>query len=216
SQKIACAPYAKRPAGRQYVHCIPSPSTHPNAITACFERRVAKCYRVKLGEALPWCCVLLLRRIAVRAGRRAWRSSSSFTTASETIDNTDDRAAGLCLCHDNLYGVAGSAINRSHLADIPYVVYHVYRIGFREEYQECMARGYFEDVVFRLPSQAIIVSIAPYEARTASLCEGYAEIYPWNRTHHGFIEIFNGLYETSVPESCTGALVFSDCYAIKF
>src|SRR5262249_19750548 len=89
SQKIACAPYAKRPAGRQYVHCIPSPSTHPNAITACFERRVAKCYRVKLGEALPWCCVLLLRRIAVRVGRRAWRSF-----AQRFISNS--RPAPLC------------------------------------------------------------------------------------------------------------------------
>src|SRR5262249_51639224 len=35
---------------------------------------LTKCYPVKLGEALPWCCVPLLRRIAVRAGRRAWRS----------------------------------------------------------------------------------------------------------------------------------------------
>jgi hypothetical protein len=33
-----------------------------------------KCYPVKLGEALPWCCVPLLRRIAVSVGCRAWRS----------------------------------------------------------------------------------------------------------------------------------------------
>src|SRR5262245_30930396 len=144
--------------------------------------------------------------------------SSSLSIASDErpSTNADDRAAGLCLCYDNLYGIAGSAINRSHLADIPYVVDHVYRVGFLEEYQECMARGYFENVAFRLPSQAIIVSITPYEARTASLCEGYAEFYPWNRAHHSFIEIFNGLYETSVPEYCAGALVFFDCYTLKF
>src|SRR6516162_10132977 len=79
-----------------------------------------------------------------------------------------------------------------------------------------MARGYFENVAFRLPSQAIIISVAPYEARAAGLCEGYAEFYPWNRTHHSFIEIFNGLYETSVPEYGAGALVFFDRYAFKF
>ena len=44
----------------------------------------------------------------------------------------------------------------------------------------------------------------------------YAEFYPWNRTHHSFIEIFNGLYETSVSEYGAGALVFFDCYAFKF
>jgi hypothetical protein len=27
---------------------------------------------------------------------------------------------------------------------------------------------------------------------------------------------FDGLYETSVPEYCTSALVFFDCYAFKF
>ena len=43
-----------------------------------------------------------------------------------------------------------------------------------------MARGYFENVAFRLPSQAIIISVAPYEARAAGLCESYAEFYPWN------------------------------------
>src|ERR1700746_2405966 len=43
------------------------------------------------------------------------------------------------------------------------VVYHVYRVGFPEEYQERMARSYFENVAFRLPSQAIIISVAPYE-----------------------------------------------------
>jgi hypothetical protein len=31
-------------------------------------RRFAKCYPVKLGEALPWCCVPLLRRTSVRVG----------------------------------------------------------------------------------------------------------------------------------------------------
>src|SRR5215469_4344341 len=113
------------------------------------------------------------------------------------------------------YGVAGGAINRSHLTDVPYVVYYVYWVGFLEEYQECVACGYFENVAFRLPSHAIIISVTPYEARTAGLCESNAEFYPWNRTHHGFIEVFNGLYETSVPEYCTGALVFFDCYAFK-
>jgi len=79
-----------------------------------------------------------------------------------------------------------------------------------------MAGGYFENVAFRLPSQAIIISVAPYEARAAGLCESYAEFYPWNRAHHSFIEIFNGLYETSVPEYGAGALVFFDRYAFKF
>jgi len=74
SQRQVAQPELSDQQRPQYVDSIPSPSTHPSAITACFERRVAKCYRVKLGEALPWCCVLLLRRIAVRAGRRAWRS----------------------------------------------------------------------------------------------------------------------------------------------
>src|SRR5262249_22953122 len=104
----------------------------------------------------------------------------------------------------------------SHLADVPYVVDHVYRVGFPEEYQERMARGYFENVAFRLPSQAIIISVAPYEARAAGLCESYAKFYPWNRTHHSFIEIFNGLYETSVSEYGAGALVFFDRYTFKF
>ncbi len=44
----------------------------------------------------------------------------------------------------------------------------------------------------------------------------YAEFYPWNRAHHCFTEVFNGLYETSVPEYCTGILVLFDCYAFKF
>src|SRR5262249_9404869 len=110
----------------------------------------------------------------------------------------------------------GGAINRSHLADVPYVVYHVYRVGFAEEYQERVARGYFENVAFRLPFQAIIISVAPYEARAAGLCESYAEFYPWDRTHHSFIEIFNRLYETIVPEYGAGALVFFDRYAFKF
>jgi len=79
-----------------------------------------------------------------------------------------------------------------------------------------MAGGYFENVAFRLPSQAIIISVAPYEARAAGLRESYAEFYPWNRTHHSFIEIFNSLYETSVSEYSAGALVFFDCYAFKF
>jgi hypothetical protein len=79
-----------------------------------------------------------------------------------------------------------------------------------------MARGYFENVAFCLPSQAIIISVAPYEARAAGLCESYAEFYPWNRAHHSFIEIFNGFYETSVPEYGAGALVFFDRYAFKF
>jgi len=79
-----------------------------------------------------------------------------------------------------------------------------------------MARGYFENVAFRLLSQAIIVSVAPYEAGAAGLCESYAEFYPWNRTNHSFIEVFNGLYETSVSENRTGALVLFDCYAFKF
>jgi hypothetical protein len=37
-----------------------------------------KCYSVKLGEALPWCCTLLLCRIAVRVGCRAWRGFAHF------------------------------------------------------------------------------------------------------------------------------------------
>jgi hypothetical protein len=40
-----------------------------------------------------------------------------------------------------------------------------------------MARGYFENVAFRLPCQVIIISVAPYEARAASLCESYAKFY---------------------------------------
>jgi hypothetical protein len=62
--------YVQRP---QHIDC-----THPITITACLTRikyvDLQKCYPVKLGEALPWCCVPLLRRIAVRAGCRAWRS----------------------------------------------------------------------------------------------------------------------------------------------
>jgi hypothetical protein len=48
------------------------PDVHLGAITACLTRikyvDLQKCYPVKLGEALSWCCVPLLRRIAVRAG----------------------------------------------------------------------------------------------------------------------------------------------------
>jgi hypothetical protein len=40
------------------------------AITACLTRikyvDLQKCYPVKLGEALSWCCIPPLRRIAVR------------------------------------------------------------------------------------------------------------------------------------------------------
>jgi hypothetical protein len=78
-----------------------------------------------------------------------------------------------------------------------------------------MACSYFENVGFRLPFQAIIISVAPYKARAAGLCESYAEFYPWNRAHHSFIEGFNGFYEASVPENCTDALVFFDRYALK-
>ena len=98
----------------------------------------------------------------------------------ETIDNADNRAAGLSLCHDDLYGIAGCAVNHSHLADVPYVVYHVYRVCFPEEYQEGMTCSYFQNAIFRLPSQRIIISVTPDEAGAAGLCEGYAEFYSWN------------------------------------
>ena len=32
-----------------------------------------------------------------------------------------------------------------------------------------MARGYFENIAFRLPSQAIIIPVTPYEPRAAGL-----------------------------------------------
>ena len=111
--------------------------------------------------------------------------------------------------------VARGAIDRSHLADVPYVVYDVYWVCFPEQYQEGMSCGNFENASFRLSSQGIIVSVAPYEARAASFCESYAEFHSRNRTRHSLKEVFNGLYEASVPKYCTGALVFFDCYAFE-
>jgi len=78
-----------------------------------------------------------------------------------------------------------------------------------------MACTYFENAVFRLRPQAIIVSIAPYEARAAGLRERDAELHSRNRTCHGLIEVFDGLYEASVPEYGTCPLIFFDGDAFK-
>src|SRR6516165_5422901 len=37
------------------------------------------------GEALPWCCVFLLRRIAVSVGCRAWRSFAERVEGSTEL-----------------------------------------------------------------------------------------------------------------------------------
>src|SRR5215472_7128857 len=76
--------------------------------------------------------------------------SSSLSIASDERPSTIPMTARLASAFATITctGLPGSAINRSHLADIPYVVYHVYRVGFLEEYQECMASGYFENVAF--------------------------------------------------------------------
>jgi hypothetical protein len=79
------------------------------------------------------------------------------------------------------------------------IVDNVYWVGFCKENQEGMACTYFENAVFRLRPQAIIVSITSYEARAAGLCERYAELSSWNRTCHGLIEVFDRLYEASCP-----------------
>jgi hypothetical protein len=60
-------------------------------------RRLKTWYPGKLGEALPWCCTLLLRRIAVRVGCRAWRSFAGrrLNTASPRQDPLDAGGLGL-------------------------------------------------------------------------------------------------------------------------
>jgi hypothetical protein len=72
-----------------------------------------------------------------------------------------------------------------------------------------MTGSYFEDAAFRLPPQAIIISVAPYETRAAGLGESYAELYSRNRTQHSFIKVFDGLYETSVPSIALVSSPFS-------
>ena len=69
-----------------------------------------------------------------------------------------------------------------------------------------MASTYLEDAVFRLRPQAIVVSITSYEARAAGLCERYAKVNSRNRTCHSLIEVFDRLYEASVPEYCAARL----------
>ena len=54
-------------------------------------RQSAKCYPVRLGGALPWCCALLLRRTSVRVGRSAWRSFAQRAKAQQEV--TFDRDA---------------------------------------------------------------------------------------------------------------------------
>jgi hypothetical protein len=126
----------------------------------------------------------------------------------DAIDDANDRAAVPDLCYDGLHGVAGSTVNRGYFADASDIVDNVYRVGPCKENQERMACTYFEDAVFRLRPQAIVVSITSYEARAAGLCECYAEVNSWNRTCHGLVEVFDRLYEPSVPEYCTGRLIF--------
>ena len=78
-----------------------------------------------------------------------------------------------------------------------------------------MASTYLEDAVFRLRPQAIIVSVTSYEARAAGLCERYAKVNSRNRTCHSLIEVFDRLYEASVPEYCAARLIFLDGDALK-
>jgi hypothetical protein len=80
-----CAACAKRPGDRSMV--IASPALHASRCNhSVFEADrcvdLQKCYPVKLGEALSWCCVPLLRRTAVRVGCRAWRSFAQMGEGS--------------------------------------------------------------------------------------------------------------------------------------